>query len=387
MLLLDKPYVSDLLVSTIKKNNFKVVGTDQAREMAGELENHFIDEKEAVKNYEKDAKLYVNSENTISWINENLSHTKLPQQVATFKDKGAFRQMLSPLYPDFKFKKIKLSDLQSYNPNEFGFPFVIKPAVGFFSMGIYVVENETDWRQALEDLEIELEQVKGVYPDVVMNSQDFLIEQLLDGKEYAVDVYFDEDGKPVILNIYEHIFPHAKDVNDRAYFTSIKVIERTKEVFEEKLEFIGKTTGIKNFPIHIEWRITSEGVAVPIESNPLRFAGWCMTDLCKYSWGINPYEYFLEQKKPDWEKLFEKKTGRQYNAIIADIPRDIPLEKIDYIDYKKFEGDFGNLIHINKTDYKTYPVFAFAFSETRTGDQKELDHFLHSDLTEYIVLK
>jgi hypothetical protein len=387
MLLIDKPYVSELLINTIKKNNYKVVGTEQARNIAATLEEQFVDEKEAVKLYEKNPKIYVNSENTISWINEKLSHTDLPKQVAIFKDKGAFRQMLSPLYPDFRFKKINISDLNSYDPTDFGFPFVIKPAVGFFSMGIYVIENEAEWKQALEDLEIELEQVKGVYPDVVMNSQEFLIEQLLDGSEYAVDVYFDGEGKPVILNIYEHIFPHAKDVNDRAYFTSIKVIERTRERFEEKLEFIGKETGIKNFPMHIEWRITSKGEAVPIESNPLRFAGWCMTDLTKFAWGINPYEYFLEQKRPDWDTIFENKTGRQYNAIIADIPRDIPLEKIDYIDYKKFEGDFGNLLHNNKTDYRTYPVFSFAFSETRIGDQKEVDHFLHSDLTEYIVLK
>lgn len=387
MLLIDKPYVSDLLIQTIKKNNYKVVGTEQAKNLVSDLNDQFLNNHEAVREYELNRKLYVNSENTIAWINQNLSHTGLPEQISTFKDKGRFREMLSPLYPDFKFQKISLTDLYAYKPEKFSYPFIIKPAVGFFSMGIYVIENKTDWDNALEDLKIELDQVKGVYPEEVMGSQEFLIEQLLDGNEYAVDVYFDEKGEPVILNIYEHIFSNAKDVNDRAYFTSIKVIERTKSIFEEKLKFIGKQTGVKRFPMHIEWRINSDGIAVPIESNPLRFAGWCMTDVTKYAWGINPYEYFLEQKKPDWDKAFEKKTGRQYNVIIADIPRDIPLEKIDYIDYKKFEADFANLLHIHKTDYKTYPVFAFAFSETRSEDKKEVEHFLHSDLTEYIVLK
>lgn len=387
MLLIDKPYVSDLLKETIKKNDYKVVGTEEAINISPDLASHFISNEEAVENYEKNPILYYNSENTISWINKHLSHTKLPEQITIFKNKGAFRDMLAPLYPEFKYKKIALVDLYNYNPDEFGFPFIIKPAVGFFSMGIYVVENQEDWVQALDDLNNELEQVKGIYPDEVMGSQEFLLEQLLDGIEYAVDVYFDSEGEPVILNIYEHIFPNAKDVNDRAYFSSIKVIERTKEIFEEKLKFIGNATGIKYFPMHIELRITSKGEAVPIESNPLRFAGWCMTDLTKYAWGINPYEYFLEQKKPEWDTIFEKKTGRQYNAIIADIPRDIALETIDYIDYKKFESDFANLLQIHRTDYRKYPVFAFAFSETRVEDTKEIEHFLHSDLTEYIVLK
>ncbi len=387
MLLVDKPYVSDLLINTIRKNNWPVVATDIAREMAPELEELFLSNEEAVKAYEQNPMMYVNSENTISWINKHLAHTKLPGQVNTFKNKGLFRDMLSDLYPDFRYKKIEYKQLQSFNPEEFGFPMIIKPAVGFFSMGIYVVENNQDWHNALKELSEELDQVKGVYPDEVMNSQLFLLEQLIPGNEYAVDVYFDEDSKPVILNIYEHIFTNAKDVNDRAYFTSVKVIDNTHDIFQEKLSYIGKKTGVKLFPMHIEFRITPEGEAIPIESNPLRFAGWCMTDMSKYSWRINPYEYFFNQQKPDWLSIFKGRTGRQFNAIIADIPRDISLEEIDYVDYKKFERDFSNLLHIHKTNYRQYPVFAFAFSETRSADKQEVEHFLHSDLTEYIVMK
>lgn len=387
MLLVDKPYVSDLLIETIKKNNYPVVDTQVARELAPGIENQLIADQSAVQQYEENPLLYVNSENTIAWINQHLAHTELPGQINIFKDKGRFRDMLKPLYPDFKYKKVSLKDLKGFDTESFGFPFVIKPAVGFFSMGIYVVENDEDWKQTLSDLEIELEQVKGVYPDVVMDSTEFLVEQLIPGDEYAVDVYFDKEGDPVILNIYEHIFTNAKDVSDRAYFTSIKVIDNTHQIFLEKLQFIGKQTGIRNFPMHIELRITPEGGAIPIESNPLRFAGWCMTDMGKFAWNINPYEYFFNQQKPDWEEIFRGKNRKQYNVIIADIPRDIPLQTIDYVDYKKFEADFSNLLHIHRTDYRTYPVFAFAFSETPADEKKELNHFLHSDLIEYIVLK
>lgn len=387
MLLIDKPYVSDLLIDTIKKNSWPVVGTPQAKDLAPQLQGLFQNDEDAVKAFETNPMLYVNSENTISWINEHLAHTKIPDQVNIFKNKGVFRDMLHDLYPEFKYRKIDYKELRNFDPKEFGYPLIIKPAVGFFSMGIYVVENRQDWDDALFNLEEELQQVKGIYPDEVMNDHQFLLEQLIPGDEYAVDIYFDKDSKPVILNIYEHIFTNAKDVNDRAYFSSIKVIDKTYAIFEEKLKYIGEKTGVKLFPMHIEWRITPDGEAIPIESNPLRFAGWCMADMTRFSWRYNPYEYFFNQQKPNWDDIFSGRTGKQFNVIIADIPRDIPLEAIDYVDYRKFEKDFSNLLHIHKTNYREYPVFAFAFSETRTSDKDELAHFLHSDLTEYIVLK
>jgi len=61
------------------------------------------------------------------------------------------------------------------------------------------------------------------------------------------------------------------------------------------------------------------------------------------------------------------------------------LSDIKSIDYDKFTNDFNHLLNIHKTDYKTYPVFAFAFSETELNDKTEIDKFLFSDLREYII--
>lgn len=387
MILIDKPYVSELLVNTIKNNRYPVVETSIARVLAPNINGEFVPTNEGISLYNQHPLLYVNSENTIGWINAHLGHTSLPAQVNIFKDKGNFRDMLHKLYPDFRYKKLHFEALNSYNPEAFGFPFILKPAVGFFSMGIYIIENIEDWHAATNSLARELQQISGVYPQEVMNSGHFLLEQLIPGDEYAVDVYFNQHGEPVILNIYEHVFSDKKDVNDRAYFTSQQVIENTHDIFLEKLRYIGSETNIKQFPMHIEFRITPRGEAIPIEANPLRFAGWCMTDITHYAWGINPYEYFFNQQKPDWEAVFRGKSNKQYNVIIADIPRQIDLNTIDYVDYSKFEADFSHLLHIHRTNYREYPVFAFAFSETTKSDQKELNHFLHSDLTEYLVLK
>jgi len=387
MILLDKPYVSDLLKNTIIKNNLKVVATETAKEIAPELNNQFIETSQAVEYYKSNPFIYSNTENSINWINENLKNTKLPEQIKLFKNKATFRDTLKDLYPNFKYWKYQLNELLELNAETVSYPVIIKPAVGFFSMGIYIVENETEFNEAIIKLKEELISIKDLYPTEVMDGSEFLIEEIIEGKEYAVDMYYSAEGKPVILNIFEHVFSDGKDVADRLYFTSAKVFDVTYDKFLSELTKIGEKTGVKNFPMHIEFRITPQGNVIPIESNPLRFAGWCMTDMAYYAWGINSYEYLFEQKEPNWKEILNGKESKQYNVIIADIPRNISLESIKTIDYTKFENDFSNLLNIHKTDYKTYPVFAFAFSETNIDDDKELNKFLYSDLTEYIVLK
>lgn len=387
MILLDKPYVSDLLKSTITKNNYKVVATNTAKEIANDISSQFLDFNQSIEHYKSNPFIYSNTENSINWINENLKDTELPEQIQYFKNKAKFREILKPLYPDFKFTSYKLNELLELNANTVQYPAIIKPAVGFFSMGIYIIENLQEFNDSIAKLKIELEEIKNLYPAEVMDSSEFLIEEIIPGSEYAVDMYFDKNGKPVILNIFEHVFSDGKDVADRLYFTSAKVFETTYEKFLNELQKIGEQTKVVNFPMHIEFRITPEGKVIPIESNPLRFAGWCMTDMAYYAWGINSYEYLFEQKEPNWSEILKGKENKQYNVIIADIPRNISLDSIKTINYDKFENDFDNLLNIHKTDYKTYPVFAFAFSETDVNNTDELNKFLYSDLTEYIELK
>ena len=58
-------------------------------------------------------------------------------------------------------------------------------------------------------------------------------------------------------------------------------------VLPEYVAEIGKLKNIKLFPMHIEVRVTKTGDVVPIEINPMRFAGWCTTDVANYAWRIN----------------------------------------------------------------------------------------------------
>lgn len=389
MILIDKPFVSSLLEETLAELQIPVLKNRQAENFKLKSKLNYIKEEEAVDQVKNgDIKLlYSNSENSINWINNNLSFIELPIKIKLFKDKYAFRELIKPIYPDFFFNKININDIDVMDINNVKLPFIIKPTIGFFSMGIYVIETKEEWDEAKIALHKELELVKGLYPIEVMDASDFIIEEIIDGEEFAVDVYFNEKQKPVILNVYKHIFSSGKDVSDRAYFTSKTIIDKYHDKFNVVLIEIGKLAELKNFPMHIEFRVNKEGIAIPIEANPMRFAGWCMADMAYYAYGVNPYDYYFNQKEPNWDKILEDKQGKQYNVTIADISKDIKLSDIDYIDYERFTKDFKHPLDLRKMDYKTYPVFAFMFSETEETNTDEFDYFLKSNLKKYIIMK
>lgn len=73
-------------------------------------------------------------------------------------------------------------------------------------MGVHKVSNINEWDRTIELMEKELEDVKGLYPEEVMDAKYFIIEECIEGEEYAIDAYFDSNGNPVILGILKHIF-------------------------------------------------------------------------------------------------------------------------------------------------------------------------------------
>jgi ATP-grasp domain len=388
MFLIDYPYASELLMQTTKKINVPAIQTESAKQLIGTSPKVLtIEEKESLERLskEKEPKIYCNSENSIAWIQQNLKHTHLPELIDLCKDKYKFRELLKPVYPDFRFVEVSFDQLPDYDVDQFRFPFILKPVTGFFSLGIHVVENKEDWQNALVDLRIEMQEAKNLFPKEVLDSNRFLLEELIDGKEYAVDAFFKADGTPEIVNIYEHVFASGKDVSDRLYFTSKKVFDVGFDKFKKVLEALSIEGNFRNFAMHIEFRINKHGVAIPIEANPMRFAGFCMGDMTQYSLGFNPYEAYFNEEVPDWKESFKGKENTQYNVIIAS--HNINPEKLDEVNYEAFEKGFSNLLHMHKIDYRKYPVFAFAFYEVESENDKETEYFLKSNMNEFMSFR
>lgn len=387
MIILDKPYISEFLLNTLDRNRIPVIHNSVADEFIKGRNLLLISENDAIDKFtnDPDCLLYTNSENSISWIEEKLQHTRLPEQIRIFKNKIVFRDLLKDIYPDYFYAKVSLDDIDSLDVEKFPFPFIIKPAVGFFSLGVYQVENPLEWQAIVLTIKNEVELIKNLYPPEVLHTGEFIIEECINGDEFAIDCYFDKSGKPVVLNIMKHIFSSGKDVNDRVYITSKEIIEEFKDIITAFLSRIGERTYLRNFPAHIEVRIGSDGTIAPIEVNPLRFGGWCSTpDLAWYAFGINLYEYLFQQKQPDWSKLLEGKDGMVYSNIVLNNSTGIEGKFIKSFDYEKLLSTFEKPLELRKTDFTKFPLFGFLFCETRYQNMQELEKILLSDLQEYI---
>ena len=388
MFLIDKPFVSDFLIKTIKDNNYKIIATKVAKELVKDDSLAWIAEEEAIallKN-NPEISLYSNSENALAWIDQNYGESELSSQLQVLKNKVKFRELIKELFPDFYFKQISIEEIQRLSDDEIRFPFVIKPAVGFFSIGVHIVENEKDWIKAKSELQPD--KLKSIFPENVLNTSNFIIEEFIRGEEYAIDYYYDNNGDAVLLNVLHHLFSSETDTSDRVYSTFKAIIEKYKIDLECFLSKIGKELHLKNFPAHAEVRIDENGKIIPIEVNPLRFGGFCTTaDLLGVTLGFNEYKCFCENKKPDWDTIFKGKENKTFSVIILDNNSGIIPSDILRFNYSDLAKDFEKPVLIRELDINNYPVFGFAFIESTANNQKELNDILTSDLRKYIVLK
>ncbi len=389
MILLDKPYISEFLLNTLETNQIPVIFNEIVRELNPGRHFNLVSGSDAISLFNGVGYplLYTNSENSISWIEKNLEHTDLPGKIRLFKNKVLFRDLLSDLYPDYFYISIALDSIESLDVTDFPFPFIIKPAVGFFSLGVYQVENMGEWTETVASIKLEIDRIKDLYPPEVLHTGEFIIEEIIEGDEFAIDCYFNQDGKPVVLNIMKHIFSSGKDVNDRVYITSKEIIENYSNCITDFLSEIGQRAALSNFPAHVEVRIDENGIVAPIEVNPLRFGGWCSTpDLAWHAFGINLYEYLFQQKQPDWNILLKGKEDLIYSNIVLNNSTGTEGKNIRSFDYKKLLASFEKPLELRKTDFTKFPLFGFLFCETRRQNIQELDRILMSDLKEYVAV-
>jgi len=252
-------------------------------------------------------------------------------------------------------------------------------------MGVYKVSSQREWNTTIDLVAKEIDQIKNLYPDEVLNTSSFIIEQCINGEEFAVDAYYNSMGDPVILGIFAHAFSSDSDVSDRVYITSKNIIENNLTEFTGFAARIGKLAGVKNFPVHIELRRDADGNLLPIEVNPMRFGGWCTTaDTTFMAYGVNPYAYFYSQQEPDWKEALKNKEGKLFSIVVLDNSTGIEGKEISSFDYEKLLSNFEKPLEIRKIDCMEYPVFGFLFTETREENFAELKNILDSDLREYI---
>lgn len=388
MFILEDPYVSGFLAHAVIASGAPVLDTPMARRALGDDSPRLLGDADFAAAYRAGGgRIYANSENAIGWIAEHLADTPLPGHIATFKDKVRFRELIADRYPDYRFAAVEFADLDSFDPATVPAPFVIKPAVGFFSLGVHVVQSVDDWPAVLRRIQAEVAEQAIHYPEQVVALDRFIVEQVIEGDEYAFDAFFDADGRPHVVNILGHLFAGETDVGDRVYYTSAELIDRFRAPFEAFLEDLARREDLRDFPVHVEVRIDAQGRLAPIEVNPMRFAGWCVADLAHHAYGFDPYECYLTGSAPDWDSVLPPVADQVTAMVIADVPAGIDRTEIESVDYEGFSARFGNVLELRRIDYVRHPVFAFLFARMPADDLSELHDVLTADFGEYLELE
>lgn len=384
MILLDKPYVSNFLKETIVKYDFPALDTGNITEK-GELS--LIQPEEVIESFRNDpnSRLYTNSENSINWVVNHLGFTKLPEYINVFKNKVEFRKLIQQIYPNFFFREVSLSEIDEIRLEELPMPFIIKPAVGFLSLGVHKVLIHNDWDRVKQLIRDEFTEAKCLFPIEVVNASSFLIEEIIEGEEFAFDAYFDEHGEATVLGISKHLFSSETDVSDRVYYTSKDTIKSYLPQFLDFVKELGDRANLRNFPVHVEVRVDKNGVLIPIEVNPMRFGGWCTTaDLTHYATKLNPYHCFLNNIKPDWNKILEEMDDDFYSLVILDNSTGVPSKEIAKFDYDALLNKFVKPLELRKVDYKMYSIFGMLYTQTPKDQFAEIEEILISDLRGFV---
>ncbi|GAB0171966.1 ATP-grasp domain-containing protein [Lysinibacillus sp. CTST325] len=385
MIILDRPYVSELLADTISKNKIPVIKLNEVF-IPNESTINLKKVDDLLIELEKgNSPILFNSENGLNILSKYAPNHYLTTVTDILKNKVTFRKTLSRHYKDFFFTEVSLKELEELDPSALPFPIIVKPVIGYSSIGVHRIDKVEEYKETIKQLKFEMEVTSSEYPIEVINNQSFIIEKLIEGDEYAVDVYFTEDGEPVILNLFKRMFRHEKDMSDRIYYTSKQVINESLNKIQEFLRTISSFFALKSAPIHIEIRIDNDEQIVPIEVNPLRFAGIGTNELGVHAYGVNACEYFFKQQKPDWENIVNQMDDSIYSFCCAEIDASIDCKQVVSINHEAFKLNFDEILEYRPMKVNEGSTFAVIFH--KSPDLNENIRLLNLDLNQYITLK
>jgi len=316
--------------------------------------------------------LYTNAEDCLPLVMESASH-QLTRPIRALKDKVRMRRLLQGIEPDIYFREVPKEALKTFSPPP-GKRLVLKPALGFLSLGVRRITN--DWEQKVEEAQRELRDAEGMFPDFVLSGDRFLVEEYIEGEEYACDGYFDQAGEPVILSISHHLFEGEEDMRDLVYVSDAAMLRTLAPRVEAMLRALASRLGICRFPFHLEFRLRQDRLQV-VELNPMRFGGFGLADLGAFAFGIDSYACFFEQKKPDVSGMLPD-DGSCYAFVLGRVP---PGARGRAPDHEAFRGTFGHILDYRPLDHRRYPCFCRVLAKGEAPE--DFRKYLTMDFSRY----
>jgi CRP-like cAMP-binding protein/effector-binding domain-containing protein len=305
-------------------------------------------------------KLVITSENVLDSVLRRLDDPNRAALIDALKNKHRCREMMAAHYPNFFFRKIALADLADLTLPP-GRKVVIKPNRGYFATAIKIVDADADLAAVTKEIETEVARNSAVFAKTVLSDADVIIEEFIEGEEYAVDMYYDGNGRPVIMNIYHHPIPDNPDYLHALYYTSKPVFDLLYDDLIAWFEELNTTLKATSFPIHAEFRLTDAGI-VPIELNPLRYGGDGLIDLAYHAFGLNPYEAYFKDFAPDWDAIWNGRERKIYTWMMGYVGTDVDVLS-HRPDIGAFQSLFSNILSDTLLNYEAHLGFSVVYSE------------------------
>jgi hypothetical protein len=299
--------------------------------------------------------------------------------IQTLKDKRAFREMLRPIYPDFTFASVATQDLHTLrlDPDR---SYVIKPARGAFGAGVRIITGDADLARLQDEIVAEMERNAVVLSETALSSERLVIEQYVEGDEYAADVFFDQHGDPVLTSTYHHPMPANPAYLHMLYYTSPRVWDLVAPQATEFFTALNKRLGVTNLAMHAEFRMR-QGQLVPIEINSLRFGGMGLGHMAYHALGINPYRHFIDGTRPHGTWL--KRDPRAavffiaYNGATVDTATHRP-------DWTRLRTRFSEIVREVPFDHRAQLAFGILYARE---PEKRIPELLRIEFDEMFVVE
>ena len=258
-------------------------------------------------------KVCITSESSLDLLMGRLKDDSKINAILKLKNKYLFREILLQIYPNYKFQKINVAEIKSLKITEKS---VIKPVKGCFGTAVRVIEPNIDFLKLSIELQEEMQKNGAVFSDNVLSKEDFIVEQFIGGEEYAVDMFFNSEGEPCIVNIYHHPMPHNLAYLHMIYYSSKTIFDEIYDKAKYFFRELNKILKVKNFAMHSEFKLNDEQL-IPIEINSMRFGGMGLGNMIFHAIGVNPYQYFLEEREPNWTAIWKGKEIDNFVYFIA----------------------------------------------------------------------
>ncbi len=325
--------------------------------------------------FENNKKIAIISESSIDKILATLQedHPKR-KAIELFKDKFAFRKLIKD--ENFKIHKIDFQDIYQLKIKNKS---VLKPLKGCFGTAVKIIDEYTDLQKLQKEIRKELEKNSTVFNENVLTLNEFIVEDFIEGQEYAIDMFYNSDGKPCIVNIYHHPIPKYEQYLHMIYYSSKNTFNEIYPLAKSFFEQLNEKINVTDFPMHCEFKLIGNKL-IPIEINPMRFGGMGLGNLTYYSFNINPYQYFLENREPNWSDIFQNVDDDlrfvyfiAYNAFSKDKNTNFP-------NIQKLKNEFTNIKLEQLFDYQKQLAFGvFCLQE----NEENLNRLLQIDFNDY----